>query len=70
MSFAKVGARSDSAPTAQEVALYEDLADRAQGHITELRHVIETEVLTFNSAMHDAGVPAILVPFPSARPRT
>jgi hypothetical protein len=58
-------ARSDNAPTRQDRALFADLARRADEHLARLREVLEVEVAAFNSAMHEAAAPAVVVREPA-----
>jgi hypothetical protein len=57
-------ARSDNPPTAQDHALYEDLARRADKHLERWRAVLTDDLPGFNAAMRDAAVPAIVTPSP------
>ena len=54
-------ARSDTRPTAQDYALYDNLARRADEQLARLRRVVEGDVAAFNVAMREAEVPAVVV---------
>jgi hypothetical protein len=53
-------ARSDTAPTTQEVALYEDLAQRAREPLAALDGLLTSELSPFNAAIRAANVPAVV----------
>jgi nucleotide-binding universal stress UspA family protein len=55
-------ARSDNAPTAQDRALYDDLAARADRYLEQFRRVLAEDVAAFNHTMQSAGVPAVVIP--------
>jgi hypothetical protein len=54
-------ARSDDAPTAQDQALFDDLAARADRELARYREVLRDDVAAVNAAMRAADVPAIVV---------
>ncbi|MDP9366510.1 MAG: glycosyl hydrolase [Chloroflexota bacterium] len=56
-----VGA-GDTAPTAQQRALFADLSARVDAQLTALRGVEETDIPAFNALVRDAALPAIPPP--------
>jgi hypothetical protein len=49
-----------AAPTQQEYELFDDLSRRVDEQIQRLQEVIDTDVATFNAAVKEAGVAAII----------
>jgi hypothetical protein len=58
--LAAVIASSQSAPTKQTYELYEDLVQRIDAQLHQLREIIDTDVAEFNRIMSETGVPAII----------
>ncbi len=54
-----VVASADAAPTQQMYALFDDLAARIDVQLKRLQEIIETDVQSFNTLIHETGVPAI-----------
>jgi hypothetical protein len=52
---------SDSAPTAQQDTVYEDLASKVNTELRRLGALTNTEVPQFNKLVHDENVPAVTV---------
>ena len=55
-------ARSDDAPTAQSLELFDDLSRRVDEQLTKYRHVLAHDIAAFNAMMREGEVPAIVVP--------
>jgi photosystem II stability/assembly factor-like uncharacterized protein len=51
---------SDSAPTAQMVELYDNLAERLDAQLARLREITEQDVAAFNKAVQEAALPAVV----------
>ncbi|HEY8459827.1 MAG TPA: glycosyl hydrolase, partial [Blastocatellia bacterium] len=54
-------ARADAPPTAQQVAVYEDLTGRINAQLEKLKQVMNADVPAFNKLARDRNVPAIWV---------
>jgi hypothetical protein len=52
---------ADAQPTAQQVAVYEDLTARINAQLEKLKQVMNTDVPAFNKLVRDQNVPAVWV---------
>jgi hypothetical protein len=55
-------ASADAPPTRQAGLLFEDLSARVATLTRQLHEIIDTDVATFNTQVHDASLPAIIPP--------
>ena len=50
---------ADAAPTAQEFAVYEDLSEELEGHLSRLKAILDTDAASFNRLLQSRGLPAL-----------
>ncbi len=55
-------ASADAPPTRQAVLLFDDLSARVATLTRQLHEIIDTDVATFNTQVHEASLPAIIPP--------
>jgi hypothetical protein len=61
LSLAGMVQSADAGPTAQEGAIYRDIAPKVDARIAQLRSIEATEVGAFNTLMKELNVPAVLL---------
>jgi hypothetical protein len=61
LSLAGMVQSADAGPTAQEGAIYRDIAPKVDAQITRLHSIEATDVLAFNTLMKELNVPAVLL---------
>jgi photosystem II stability/assembly factor-like uncharacterized protein len=59
---------ADAQPTAQQVAVYEDLTGRINAQLEKLKQVMTTDVPAFNKLVRDQNVPAVWVKPTASQP--
>jgi len=64
LSLAGMVQSADAAPTAQEGAIYRDIAPRVDAQIGRLHSIESTDLAAFNALMKELNVPAIVVGTP------
>ena len=60
-------ASADAPPTRQAGLLFDDLSARVATLTGQLHEIIDTDVATFNTQVHDASLPAIIPPITGNR---
>ena len=60
-------ASADAPPTRQAGLLFDDLSARVATLTRQLHEIIDTDVATFNTQVHDASLPAIIPPITGNR---
>ena len=58
--------RSETPPTDQSYAVYDELAAQIEAQLKKLGQVLKTDVPAFNQLVRDANIPAIVVKPPAA----
>jgi hypothetical protein len=61
LSLAGMVQSADAGPTAQEGAIYRDIAPKVDTHLSRLRNIEATDITTFNNLMKELNVPAVMV---------
>jgi hypothetical protein len=61
LSLAGMVQSADAGPTAQEGAIYRDIAPKVDAQITRLHSIEATDVVAFNTLMKELNVPAVLL---------
>ena len=61
-------ASADASPTRQVGLLFDDLSAHVATLTGQLHEIIDTDVATFNTQVHDANLPAIIPPITGNRP--
>jgi hypothetical protein len=61
LSLAGMVQSADAGPTAQEGAIYRDIAPKVDAQITRLHSIEATDVAAFNTLMKELNVPAVLL---------
>jgi hypothetical protein len=60
-ALAGVVARSETPPTDQSYAVYDELAAQIDAQLQKLLQVMKTDVPAFNQLVRDANIPAVVV---------
>jgi hypothetical protein len=60
-------ASADAPPTLQAGLLFDDLSARVATLTRQLHEIIDTDVATFNNQVHDASLPALILPISDKR---
>jgi hypothetical protein len=60
-------ASADAPPTRQAGLLFDDLSARVATLTRQLHEIIDTDVATFNTQVHDASLPALIPPISDKR---
>ncbi len=58
---------SDTAPTAQENVIFEDLASQVNSELRKLNEIMHTDLAAFNKLVRDENIPAVIVSEGEAR---
>jgi hypothetical protein len=61
LSLAGMVQSADAGPTAQEGAIYRDIAPKVDAQITRLHSIEATDIVAFNTLMKELNVPAVLL---------
>ena len=67
-ALAGVVSRSETPPTAQSYAVYDELGAQIDAQLQKLGQVMKTDVPAFNQLVRDANIPAVVVK-PAGEPR-
>jgi len=65
-ALAGVVSRSETPPTAQSYAVYDELAGQIDAQLQKLGQVMKIDVPAFNQLVRDANIPAVVVKPPAA----
>jgi photosystem II stability/assembly factor-like uncharacterized protein len=68
LSLAGMVQSADAAPTAQEGAIYRDIAPRVDRQLARLRDIEASDLAAFNTLMKELNVPAVVVKAPPVVP--
>src|SRR5207244_13372425 len=60
-------ASADAPPTSQAGLLFDDLSARVATLTRQLHEIIDTDIATFNTLVHQASLPAIIPPISGNR---
>ncbi|MFP4082223.1 MAG: WD40/YVTN/BNR-like repeat-containing protein [Candidatus Aminicenantes bacterium] len=60
-SLASVVAASDTPPTDQSYAVFEELWSKAHGQLEELKSLFQKDLPAFNAMVKEAGIPAVII---------
>jgi len=68
LSLAGMVQSADAGPTAQEGAIYRDIAPKVDQHLARLKNIEATDLMAFNNLMKELNVPAVMVKAPPIVP--
>jgi hypothetical protein len=68
LSLAGMVQSADAGPTAQEGAIYRDIAPKVDQHLARLKSIEATDLMAFNNLMKELNVPAVMVKAPPIVP--
>jgi hypothetical protein len=68
LSLAGMVQSADAGPTAQEGAIYRDIAPKVDQQLARLRNIEATDLTTFNNLMKELNVPAVMLKAPPIVP--